>query len=186
MIEWLGSVLSTLRQTSPIIFFGISLASGILVFAGHDIADTMGLADFRQQYRVEIGLAFVFSVSIFFAQTLWGTGRLIRAFGKRSLEARKAKRALEEKRKQLHDLTPDEKAYLQPYIKQEENTQYFAIVDGIAGGLEAKGIIYRSSNVGNFLSGTAYNMQPWAREYLRENPDLLKGASTEPRRPRLR
>lgn len=77
----------------------------------------------------------------------------------------------------LHELTPDEKSYLAAYVLDDVNTQYMQIDDGIAGGLNAKGIIYRASNVGDMLRGWAYNIQPWAKDYLREHPHLLDGAS---------
>ena len=81
-------------------------------------------------------------------------------------------------------MTPDEKAYLVPFVLQQENTQYFLIEDGIAGGLIAKGVLYRSSNVGSLVSGWAHNIQPWAREYLTEHAELLEGARAKPNTPR--
>ncbi len=50
----------------------------------------------------------------------------------------------------------------------------FGLVDGLAGGLEAKGILFRSSNFGDPLYGFSHNLQPWARDYLKKHPELLK------------
>jgi len=46
------------------------------------------------------------------------------------------------------------------------------MADGRVGGLEAEGIIFRSSNVGN-IESWAYNLQPWAWDYLSAHPELL-------------
>jgi hypothetical protein len=73
----------------------------------------------------------------------------------------------------LSSLTPAEKRALQPYILKNQNSYAFDIADGVSGGLVAKQIIYRSSNVGFFRS-FAHNLQPWAREYLTQHPELLE------------
>ncbi|MGY6217836.1 super-infection exclusion protein B [Methylolobus aquaticus] len=76
----------------------------------------------------------------------------------------------------LHALTSEEKGYLAPYVFGKVNTQYFRVDDGIAGGLTAKLMIYRSSNAFNMIKDVPYNIQPWAKEYLIKNPELLDGA----------
>ncbi len=58
-----------------------------------------------------------------------------------------------------------------------EDTLCFHIEDGVAGGLVAKHILYRSSSIGGRLTGFAHNIQPWAREYLTDNPHLLGAAN---------
>jgi hypothetical protein len=47
----------------------------------------------------------------------------------------------------------------------------------------AKGILYQASSVGRMLTGMAYNIQPWPREYLSKNPHLLEGANPDPEGP---
>jgi hypothetical protein len=47
----------------------------------------------------------------------------------------------------LKSLTKDEKAFLRPYIVDDENTQYASIYDGVANGLLAKNIVYRASHI---------------------------------------
>lgn len=183
MLETLASLLSAIRQTSPIIFLGLSIATGIIIFVPNDIAEALGLSDLRMHYRAHFGFAFVVSISIVFAQCLWGAARFAATLLKTFRESRKAKQAMQEREKMLHDLTPDEKAYLAPYILDKENTQYFLIEDGIAGGLEAKGIIYQARDVGDMIEGFAYNLQPWVRNYLKQKPHLLEGANPNPREP---
>jgi hypothetical protein len=47
---------------------------------------------------------------------------------------------------------------------------------GIAGGLVAKRILFRSSNIFNMIQGPPHNIQPWAKARLIEKPELLEGA----------
>ncbi len=96
---------------------------------------------------------------------------------------RKAQQSLRAKQESLRNLTPDEKAYLVPYIRDQSNTQYFQLEDGISNGLVAKQILYRAANIGSLMTGWAFNLQPWVREYLAANPDVLDGASESPSGP---
>ncbi|MBI3319988.1 MAG: superinfection exclusion B family protein [Candidatus Omnitrophica bacterium] len=61
------------------------------------------------------------------------------------------------------------------YVEGKTRTQYFQIEDGVIQGLVAVDVLYRSAQVGHLLSGFAYNIQPWAWEYLNRHPDLLSG-----------
>ena len=73
----------------------------------------------------------------------------------------------------LHTLTSDEKTYLSYFVNDNENTQYFKIEDGVLEELEKKKIIYKSGSLDNSIPGQAYKLQPWAKEYLAKNPQLL-------------
>jgi hypothetical protein len=80
-------------------------------------------------------------------------------------------------RSTLTDLTKAEKEFLRPYILQNENTRHQSIYDGVANGLEAKGIIYRASNFS--VPGTPgipfpWNLQPGARTVLNKKRHLLE------------
>jgi hypothetical protein len=73
--------------------------------------------------------------------------------------------------KTLGTLTFDEKQFLRPFIINGENTVNAPISDGVSGGLVAKRIVYRSSNV--FYGFNApFNLQPMARRLLTEKPRL--------------
>ena len=181
MLDWIGGFLSGLKQTTPVVFLGIAIASGIVLFIGNDLASTMGLSEFRKEYRAYLGGALVLSLSLVVAHALWSGAKGILALAKGALDRRKARRSLEARQKQLDKLTPDEKVYLAPYILDKENTRNFLIEDGTAGGLVAKGILYRASTVGSMLDGWAHNMHPWARDYLEANPHLLEGAARKRR-----
>ena len=77
----------------------------------------------------------------------------------------------------LQRLTADEKAYLAPFIKKGKAMQRFNMEDGIAGSLNARGIIFCGAKVFDHVTGAEYALSPWAREYLSANPSLLNGAS---------
>jgi hypothetical protein len=57
-----------------------------------------------------------------------------------------------------------------------ENILYIPMENGVIGGLQAKEVVFQSSNVFDITEGIPYNLQTWARQYLNENPALLNGA----------
>ena len=58
-----------------------------------------------------------------------------------------------------------------------------SLQDGIIGGLRNKTVVFVASNMGSMLEGFAFNLQPWARTYLEENPGLLNGFAGAPQTP---
>ena len=76
----------------------------------------------------------------------------------------------------LHDLTPAEKQILCGYILANQRTQYFHMEDGVPMGLVSEKILFVSTTMGSVLHGFAFNIQPWAWEYLSKNPDLITTA----------
>ncbi|MBW3513259.1 superinfection exclusion B family protein [Shewanella sp. NKUCC01_JLK] len=175
MIEAVSGLLSSIKQTSPVVFTGLAIASGIVLFSNGDLITTIGLSEFRDANKQYIGGSFVLSSSIIFAQAVTGLLGFIKALFAKWQKSRRTKKAMESRKKDLVNLTPDEKAYLTPYVLGQETTLYFLMEDGIKGSLEAKGILYRASSMGDMVTGWAYNIQPWAREHLQSNPDLLEG-----------
>ena len=186
MIEAVSGLLSSIKQTSPVIFTGLAIASGIVLFSNGDLITTIGLSDFRDANKQYIGGCFVLSSSILFAQLATGLFGFIKVLFAKWQKSRRNKKAMESRKKDLVNLTPDEKAYLAPYVLGQETTLYFLMEDGIKGSLEAKGILYRASNMGDMVTGWAYNIQPWALKHLQSNPDLLEGFTPEMQRHRHR
>ncbi|WP_281212778.1 super-infection exclusion protein B [Shewanella insulae] len=182
MIEAFSGLLSSIKQTSPVIFTGLAIASGIVLFGSGELIATIGLNEFRDANKPYIGGCFVLSLSIVFAQTITGAFGVAKALIAKWQKSRSSKKAMESRKADLVNLTPDEKAYLAPYVLGQETTQYFLMEDGIKGSLEAKGILYRASNMGDMVTGWAYNIQPWAREHLQNNPNLLEGFTPNMRR----
>ncbi len=183
MIEAFSGLLSSMKQTSPVMFLGLSIATGIILFSGDSMIADLGLEKFRSNNKGYIGVIFLGSLSILLSHIAFNLVNIGRKQYKEHQSKIKKQEELKEQEKQLYKLTPDEKAYLIPYVVTDENTQYFPIQDGVAGGLEAKSMIYSSSNIGNALDGFAYNIQPWVKDYLQEHPDCLEGANPNPSGP---
>jgi hypothetical protein len=68
-----------------------------------------------------------------------------------------------------------EKEILARYLAEDTTTIAFEVRDGIVNGLISKGILYRASNLSNPMSyDFDTNIQPWAWEYLKKHPEVLK------------
>jgi hypothetical protein len=172
-LESLAALLSGLKQLSPTLLLAIAIGSGVVLFSSDGIAGRLGIVALRDDYRTYLGGSFVASLALLIAHGCSRSARKIRKWWL-------TRRVIAERRKSLHKLTPDEKAYLIPYIAGSVNTQYFQLEDGVAAGLEVKGVLYRPSPMGRMVSGFAFNVQPWAREYLTLHADLLHGANPDP------
>ena len=180
MIETVTGVLSAIKGATPVVLLGIAIATGVGLFAGDRFMSTVGLFELRGQYRPYIGGTFLLASSLLVAQGVAGAWRMIESQIDRRRKKRRDEQALARLNASLRSLTPDEKAFLAPFILGAENSLYFRIEDGIAGGLVAKNILFRPSNIGSPLGVFAHNIQPWARDYLTEHPELLEGATLVP------
>jgi len=169
----LTSFFNLLKVVTPVSLLGMTLFSAALLFLNQKVLSFLSLLDFRQRNAGNIALIFIFSLSLLCSYVIFFLINIVRRKVNNIYIKNTERKRIELLQKSLHQLTPDEKTYLQPFILQGKNTLYFSIQDGIAGGLVAKKIIYMSSQVGNMFSGFAYNLQPWAREYLCEHIDLL-------------
>ena len=73
----------------------------------------------------------------------------------------------------LGRLSPEEKGCLSRYI-EGNSTCYFSISNGVVGGLVAKVILWRSSNLAVRGDVFAFNLQPWVFKSFERWPDLKK------------
>ena len=163
-------MVDSFRKLAPVPLLAIALATGAILFVSEAVAERLGVLEFRVAYRGYIGTAFLIAWAYLLAHLIWWSRARI-------LESMASRRARRVRRKYLHDLSPQERGYLLPYVEDKINTQNFAIEDGVIGGLARKGIVYRGSNVFHVLEGAPWNIQPWALEYLRRHPELLEGAA---------
>ncbi len=173
MLESVSALLASLKAATPQILIGVAACCGILLFSPQSFLDTLGLNETVSSNRAAIGAGFIGTVCVLVAQFLWWS----KAFLLKPIHMfRRYRREVQ----LMSELTPDEKAYLLPYIAGSKNTQYFRIDDGISQGLADKGIIFQSASVGYMEDGWAYNLQPWARRYLMGHPHVLDGANEPP------
>ena len=154
----------------PFLVAIISVLS-LILFLPETVAKILAVDDFRNQFRVFLGPAMLLAITFLIARIYI----FIRAgFIK--------KREIRDHQQILHKLTSAEKGFLVRFMSGE-NTLYVGIDDGVMGGLIAKRVAYRSSQVGNYIDGFAHNLQQWAREYLEQHPELLDGATEPPKPP---
>lgn len=161
----ISKVLDSLKL-SPKHLGALFLAGAFLLFARPSLLALIGLEDFRKNYLGYIGAVTLLTGTLLLTH---GVSSLANWIGRR----RSQNSQLKVWHATLQTLTPAEKVALRPYIFENENSALFSISDGVAGGLEAKDILYRASNIGPW-GNFPYNLQPWAREHLTKHPELLQ------------
>jgi hypothetical protein len=144
------------------------VAASAALFLPASLIQTIGLTEFREAHRMELGLALVASGSLLLIQLVIAIGNFLTAPIRR-------RRFSKDIRRQLESLTYEEKQFLRPYIYGGENTNYAQYSDGIANGLAAKKIIYRASqmSIPGTMMAFPYNLQAYARQELSKHPHLL-------------
>ncbi len=175
MFEKVAEAISAIHRLPTQLLAVAGIAAAVILFIPEHLAATLAVDSFRQTYRTFLGPGLV-------VVTAWLSWRLLAALSGPLREHL----TLQKLKKRLHNLTPEEKGYLATFVLGQNNTIYLPVDDGIIGGLKARGIVYRSSNLFHVLEGVPYNLHPWARDHLSANPELLLGAEGMPRTPRQR
>jgi len=172
MMDKLTGFADYFRKISAAFLVAIVSVLALILFLPGEISKSLAVYDFREKYKVFLGPVFLLTISFCFA-------RVFIFF----MSGHTERKRLKNRQKMLYQLTPEEKGYLVPYIRHQKNTVYVGMDDGVISGLEAKHITYCASSMGSVLEGFAYNLQPWARDYLNDNPQLLDGHVGEPMTP---
>lgn len=149
--------------------FAIAAAAAVLLFSPLPVLSALGLAQFVAYFRMWIGFALLICGAVLVARGLASVIALVKTRSQRS-------RMMKRKQARLHKLTPDEATVLAGYLGDETRTQYFQLTNGVVQGLLAEGIVFRVSTEGSWLRGFAYNIQPWAMDYLTAHPELVAHA----------
>ena len=140
MLKDIKEAIEAFVKATPVALLALAIASGVVLIVPDPIASALGLDKFREDNRFWIGIAFVVSCSYLLAHVIWwGWGKAVGWY-----ESRRVRKVREDC---LKELTPEEKEYLIPYIRDSRNTCRFDCTDGLIGGLEAKGIVFRSSSL---------------------------------------
>lgn len=153
-------------KLSPKYLFPVVLVSGFLLFARPSMLEVFGLAELSAKYKPYIGGVFLLAAALVLSH--WAIS-LYKRGEKRRLWSRRIKSS----KRRLRNLTAEEREVLRGYIGGNTRTRYFQLESGVVSGLQLEHIVFRSSNVGNLDEGWAYNIQPWAWDYLNENLELL-------------
>jgi hypothetical protein len=167
-VDWIASTITAVLKAGWKLYLAALIASGAFLFLSDSLISQLGLDQLRHTYRMQAGVVLIVSASLLLTH-------LISVIWSAVLSPWHEWRFRRKIYNTLTELTEAEKDFLRPFIHQGENTQYAEIYDGIAKGLEAKQILYRSSNVGA-PGGFSfpYNMQPYARKLLIDHADLLQ------------
>lgn len=177
-LELLTVIMGTLRALTPRVLLGLAFATGLLLFGGDGLLESLGLSGYIASNRVTVGVVFLLSLSLALAHGIASVWEIVvdesRKWKAKKDKEREKEKAREELNGRLHKLTRDEKAYLRPYVLEDVNTRHSPSEDGTAFGLTAKQIIYPAANEFNVLEGVPYNLQTWARDYLTEHSELLE------------
>jgi len=172
MMEKLTSLADYFRRIPAAFLVAIVTVLGLILFLPEEYAKIVAVDGFRDEYRVYLGPAFLLTLSFSVARVFIFI-----------MQGQAQRKALKRKQQSLHKLTPEEKGYLVPYIEGQQNSVYVGMEDGVMSGLRAKGITYLAAKMGDVLNGFAFNLNPWAREYLESNPHLLDGYAGQPMTP---
>ncbi len=168
-MKFLEIILAALNNSKHPFLIGVSIASCILLGVKDPQAQWLGVLEFRKENHTYIGVLFLFSSCILVGHLMWWLIGIIKIkIGNRKI--------ILLNNLSLQELTPEEKAYLLPYIDDQITVQRFHQYDGIAGGLLSKDILFISSNHFDFREGISYGINPWAKRILIKTPELLKGA----------
>lgn len=146
------------------IAFFILVVSGIILFAPDSFVETLGLLLWRNEYRSNVGLIFLFCLTgcivwlfIFLInqilQSDWRYRRVARKYLKTLISR-------EEIAFLIHN-------YYDPGANEFINMARVDMTNGNVTSLTAANVIYRASNMGQHgLSKWSYNLQPDVRVYL--------------------
>ena len=166
MVDVVEKLISGLKL-SPYIFFGLAIATGIVLFSPAATVATLGVRPLVDGYRVWIGGVFILSASIFVSSVAAKLPKIIGQHFQEWWNLRKA-------RQSLLELSDPERSLLAQYVRKNTTTLSFAISDGIVGGLVGKTMLYRASNVGHPGSYSFdYNVQPWVWREISRRPELV-------------
>ncbi len=172
MMEKLTGLADYFRKIPAAFLVAIVTVLGLILFLPESYAKMVAVDGFRNEYRVYLGPVFLLTLSFCVARVFMFI-----------MQWHSQRKTIKRKQQSLHKLTPEEKGYLVLYIEGQQNSVYVGMEDGVMSGLRVKGITYLAANIGDVLNGFAFNLQPWAREYLEDNPNLLDGYVGQPMTP---
>ncbi|TNF18193.1 MAG: hypothetical protein EP318_19375 [Rhodobacteraceae bacterium] len=165
-MESLTSLFTSISNFAPRAAWTAFLASGALIFAPASWLELLGVLSFQEDFKGLFGIIFLISAASCFVQTT-------------NIASKKLKKSWDKilyRRVTLHflkHLTQEEKTCLREFIERDTSTISLPYNHGVAGSLEAKNIIFRSSNVSTHFTSFPYTLQPVAQNLIKQNPHLI-------------
>jgi len=148
-----------LIEKSLLVLFVIFATCGILIYCP-SVASDLGLTKFVESNKPYIGVGFLITGLTLFGKVFqWGYTR----WNQHNYF-----------KKTISNLTSEEIEIIKNFIESKSDTQQLSIQSGVVGGLVAKKIIVRATNVGHTGFGFIFdhNLQSWVRGYLNHNGKL--------------
>ncbi|MGA8475805.1 MAG: superinfection exclusion B family protein [Candidatus Cybelea sp.] len=143
----------------------IGMVVTVVLFSPDSIMNKMGLLKYRDEGKPYFGAILLVCIAFAIASGIGAAGKKINNY-----------RFCRSREKRLRRLSIEEKQVLRGYIEGETRSLYFNVTSGVINGLAAEHIVYRASSLSNpqyGMAAFAYNIQPWAWDYLNEHRDLL-------------
>ncbi|MFV1977614.1 MAG: superinfection exclusion B family protein [Candidatus Scalindua sp.] len=154
------------RVAWPIVF-----VCALLLWGPADFNKGLGLDLFVEQYRVWVGVVFLF----FLATGLTPLAPWCYEYIRNKIEE---KRLIDAAKKRVSDLTPEEKEVLRTYIDKNTRSCDLNIQNGVVSGLMSAGFLVLAFKVSYGGTRGSYtfpvNISDWAWEFLRNHPEILK------------
>jgi len=157
-----SDIVDAYKKLPASLFLTIGIVLSIVLFSPDFFAKSIGIQYFRESYKVFIGPVWLLVIAILIS----------RGIGLVQLKFRKIK-AERHRKKQLENLTPDEKHCLLHFTEGQLPTIYRNMHDSAICALATKKIVYRASAIVMDFDVIPYCIQPWAKEILEKYPDLL-------------
>lgn len=149
---------------------GLLIFSSLLIFLPESTIQDIGLKALSEEYKVHVGLVFLFSIAFLVAYSMNGLWRIF--LGTWLHE----QASLYFLKKEANDLTEEEKALLKSFIENRTRSMNLSMKDGVVLGLEKRRFIIRTGLLGTDALSMSfpYAIQPWAWEHLNRHPELLE------------
>lgn len=172
-MDAIARIADFLRKIPAEFLVALLTVVALILFLPEKQAEVLAIDDFRENFYTYLGPGFLLILSFCVARGI--------SYGR---DKWKMKQRREIRQAYLHNLTPEGKGFLLPYIRDQATSVYVGPEDGTMASLRSKEITYMAFSIEDSLTGFAFNLQPWAREYLEQNPHLLDGFSGCPLTPR--
>jgi hypothetical protein len=159
-------------QLKPRYLLPLFAASSVLLFAPAPLNATLGITGLIENYRGWIGVVWLVTGSLLLTHltiALWEVA-------KKWIKGRRRAKTYHES---ITGLSPQEKEVLVRFVDDQRSTVVLKMGEGVAETLVSKGILFRASTISQGLDYFAYSLQPWAWEYLNENPELLEAGRSD-------
>ncbi|MCW9011045.1 superinfection exclusion B family protein [Marinobacter sp.] len=149
---------------------GLLIFSSLLIFLPESTIQDVGLEALSKEYKVHIGLVFLFSIAFLVAYSLNAIWSVFLGTWLRE------KASLYFLKKEANDLTEEEKELLKGFVENRTRSMNLSMKNGVVLGLEKRQFIIRTGNLGTDALSMSfpYAIQPWAWEYLNKHPELLE------------